>query len=56
MTPEHWQPVKEVLNAALGRDPHERAAFISKACGGDESLRQEVGIAHHLSWRSRQLY
>src|SRR2546430_14283276 len=42
MTPEHWQQVKEVLNAALGRDPHERAAFISKACSGDESLRHEV--------------
>src|SRR5256884_3403466 len=42
MTPEHWQQVKEVLNAALGRDPHERAAFISKACSGDESLRLEV--------------
>ena len=26
----------------MGRDPHERAAFISKACGGDESLRHEV--------------
>src|SRR5205823_6902278 len=42
MTPARWQQVKEVLNAALGRDPHERAAFISKACGGDESLRHEV--------------
>ena len=42
MTPERWQQVKEVLNAALGRDPHARAAFISKACGGDESLRHEV--------------
>src|SRR5437588_618555 len=42
MTPEHWQQVKEVLNAALGRDPHERAAFISKACRGNESLRHEV--------------
>src|SRR5437763_4974995 len=42
MTPEHWQQVKEVLNAALGRAPSERAAFINKACGGDESLRHEV--------------
>src|SRR2546423_11590549 len=42
MTPARWQQVKEVLNAALGRDTHERAAFISKACGGDESLRHEV--------------
>ncbi|PYS34678.1 MAG: hypothetical protein DMF75_05835, partial [Acidobacteria bacterium] len=42
MTPEHWQQVKALLESALQREPHERAAFISKACGGDESLRHEV--------------
>ena len=42
MTPEHWQQVKALLQSALQRDPQERAAFISKACGGDESLRHEV--------------
>ncbi|MDQ6653892.1 MAG: serine/threonine-protein kinase [Acidobacteriota bacterium] len=42
MTPEHWQQVKALLEAALQREPGERAAFISKACRGDESLRREV--------------
>jgi len=42
VTPEHWQQVKALLQSALQRDPQERAAFISKACGGDESLRHEV--------------
>lgn len=42
MTPEHWQHVKAPLRSAIQREPHERAAFISKACGGDESLRHEV--------------
>jgi len=42
MTPEHWQQVKALLKSAIQRDPDERAAFISKACGGDESLRHEV--------------
>ena len=42
MTPEHWQQVKALLESALQREPGERAAFISEACGGDESLRHEV--------------
>ena len=31
-----------VLDGALARDPHERAAFLDEACAGDEALRQEV--------------
>lgn len=42
MTPERWQHVKAILDAALEHDPDERAAFISKACDGDEQLRQEL--------------
>jgi serine/threonine protein kinase len=42
MTPERWQQVKAVLDAALERKPQERAAFISKACDGDEPLRPEL--------------
>ena len=42
MTPEHWQQVKALLKSAIQREPQERAAFLSKACGGDESLRHEV--------------
>src|SRR5437016_2077840 len=42
MTPERWQKVKEMFEAVLDRTPGERSAFLSSACGGDESLRREV--------------
>jgi serine/threonine protein kinase len=42
MTPERWQQVEEVLQAALDRPPHERAAFLDQVCAGDEELQTEV--------------
>jgi eukaryotic-like serine/threonine-protein kinase len=42
MTPERWQKVKEIFQSALDRAPDERSAFLTTACGGDESLREEV--------------
>src|SRR5260370_17298272 len=42
MTPERWQKVKEIFQAALERAPGERSAFLERMCGGDESLRREV--------------
>jgi eukaryotic-like serine/threonine-protein kinase len=42
MTPERWQQVKDVLQQVLEQAPSERAAFMDRACEGDESLRQEV--------------
>ena len=42
MKPERWQQVDQLFQAALEREPEERAAFISEACGGDDSLRREV--------------
>ena len=42
MTPERWQQVDQLFQAALEREPEERAAFISEACGSDDSLRREV--------------
>jgi serine/threonine protein kinase len=42
MTPERWQQVKEIFNSALQHEPAQRSVFLSNACGGDESLRQEV--------------
>jgi eukaryotic-like serine/threonine-protein kinase len=49
MTPERWQKVKEVFQAAIQRAPGERSSYISSECGGDEPLRQEVEslIASH---------
>src|SRR5918912_786069 len=39
---ERWQEVDELVQAALERAPHERAAFLAEACANDEDLRREV--------------
>jgi non-specific serine/threonine protein kinase len=51
MTPERWNQIDKVLQSALELKPFERAAFLDKACAGDESLRREVEslIASHKS-------
>ncbi len=42
MTPERWQQVEDVLQAALDRAPRERAAFLEQACSGDAELQAEA--------------
>src|SRR5262249_54726886 len=42
MKPERWRQVDQLFQAALERAPEERTAFISEACGVDDSLRREV--------------
>jgi len=42
MKPEHWQQLDGLFHAALEREPEERAAFLDRACAGDESLRKQV--------------
>jgi len=42
MTPERWQQVKNLVEAALERKLSDRAAFLDLACAGDPSLRTEV--------------
>src|SRR5437773_3893118 len=42
MTPERWQRVEEVLQAALDRSPPERSAFLDEVCAGDDDLRRET--------------
>jgi serine/threonine protein kinase len=42
MTPERWQQVEEVLQAALERAPRERAAFLEEVCAGDAELQTEA--------------
>src|SRR5437867_5909254 len=42
MKVERWQQVDELLDAALDRDPADRAAFLSEACAGDDELRREA--------------
>src|SRR5262245_12949470 len=39
---ERWATVKRLHQAALDREPGQRAAFLAEACGGDEGLRGEV--------------
>jgi eukaryotic-like serine/threonine-protein kinase len=49
MTPERYEQIGMLYQAALEREPAERAAFLAEACGADEALRREVAslIASH---------
>ena len=42
MTPERWENVEDIFNAALDRSIDEREAFLTEACGDDPSLRRQV--------------
>src|SRR5262245_38554664 len=44
MTPERWEQITRVYNAAMARDARERAAFVAEACAGDAALRREVEL------------
>jgi serine/threonine protein kinase len=54
MTPHRWQTIKEFFNAAVDLPPAERAAFLERACGEDESVRHEVEslLAAHVRGES----
>jgi serine/threonine protein kinase len=42
MTPERWQRVEEVLQAALDCPAPQRAELLDEVCGGDAELRRET--------------
>jgi serine/threonine protein kinase len=42
MTPERWQQVEEILQAAIDCPPQERASFLDGACAGDDELKRET--------------
>jgi eukaryotic-like serine/threonine-protein kinase len=42
MSPERWERIKDLLQAALELSTEERPSFLDRACGGDERLRAEV--------------
>src|SRR5262245_9132858 len=42
MNPERWKQIDELLSTALDLDVEKRAAFLEKACDGDDELRKEV--------------
>ena len=49
MTPERWQQINELYQAAVDHESNQRAAFLDRACAGDTDLRREVDslIAAH---------
>lgn len=42
MTSERWQHIDRLFHSTLECAPEERASFLSKACPGDDDLRNEV--------------
>jgi len=42
MKPDRWRKVDELFEAALEREPKDRAAFLDEVCGTDRELRREV--------------
>ena len=42
MTPERWQQVKGILEAALELDEAARPAYLAEACAADAVLREDV--------------
>src|ERR1700730_5428826 len=42
MTPERWQKITGIFQAALGCSAGERDALLAERCKGDEELRREV--------------
>jgi tetratricopeptide (TPR) repeat protein len=42
MTPDRWDRITELFEAALERSPEERAPFLGEACHGDAALCEEV--------------
>ncbi|HEY8225789.1 MAG TPA: protein kinase [Pyrinomonadaceae bacterium] len=42
MTPERFQQISELYQAALKRAPEKRAVFLQQSCGEDRDMRQEV--------------
>ncbi len=56
MNDPRWTTVDGLFEAALERNPDERAAFLREACGGNETLRQEVeSLLAHASGASALL-
>jgi eukaryotic-like serine/threonine-protein kinase len=42
MTPERWQQVNEIFQAAIELEGAQRTAFLDNSCAGDKELRSEV--------------
>jgi len=44
MEPERWQEIERICYSALNEERSARAAFLERACGGDEGLRRAVEL------------
>src|SRR5258707_8649223 len=42
MTPDHWEKVQELFDAACKYEPTDRSAYLAKACGGDAEVLPRV--------------
>ena len=42
MNRERWKQIEGILHSALAVEQSRRSGFLDEACGGDESLRQDV--------------
>src|SRR5215472_132596 len=42
MNRERWQQIEGILHSVLAVEQSRRSSFLESACGGDESLRQDV--------------
>jgi eukaryotic-like serine/threonine-protein kinase len=42
MSPERWQQVESILQAALDLNPEERDSFLVEACKDDLDLKRDV--------------
>ena len=42
MATERWDKIEQLYHSALEQEISHRRAFISQACGGDESLEREI--------------
>jgi tetratricopeptide (TPR) repeat protein len=44
MTPERWSRLTDLFEAALDREPADRAAFLASACADDHAMQREVSL------------
>ncbi|HEX8560424.1 MAG TPA: protein kinase [Pyrinomonadaceae bacterium] len=47
MTPERWRQIEELFQTAVDLPPDERPRFVSQACAGDDTLREQVVALIH---------
>ena len=41
---ERWQKIERLYHLALDQETNHRAAFVERACGGDQSLQRELEV------------